>query len=74
MIVKGYEAGVPLSYAPKESQGEGKLSLETAWLRANWSAWFVYSDHFDENENPVPMPMAGTMVRRNSRPAPRLKV
>ena len=73
MVMKGYKAGMPL-YAPKESQGQGKLSLETAWLHANWNRWFVYTYELDENENPVPMPMAGTMVRRNSRPAPRLNV
>lgn len=74
MVLKGYKAGMPLFYAPKESQGEGKLSLETAWLHVHWDKWFVYSHLLDENENPVPMPMAGTMVRRNSRPAPRLKI
>ncbi|MDO6965452.1 Imm45 family immunity protein [Rhizobium alvei] len=74
MITKGYKAGMPLFYAPKESQGEGKLSLETSWLHANWNKWFVYNYELDENENPVPMPMTGTLVRRNSRPAPRLNV
>lgn len=73
MVMRGYQAGMPLFYAPKESQGRGKLSLETSWLHANWDKWFVYAYHLDENENPAPMPMAGTMVRRNSRPAPRLK-
>ena len=74
MIMRGYKAGMPFFYAPKESQGEGRLSLETAWLHANWSTWFVYEYELDENENPVPMPMTGVMVRRNSRPAPRLIV
>jgi hypothetical protein len=74
MIIQGYKAGMPMFHAPKESQGEGRLSLETAWLRANWSEWFVYTYELDENDNPVPMPMTGVMVKRNSRPAPRLKI
>jgi hypothetical protein len=74
MIMQGYKAGMPLFYAPKESQEEGRLSLETSWLHANWNKWFVYTYELDENENPVPMPMTGVMVRRNSRPAPRLIV
>lgn len=74
MVMRGYKAGMPFFYAPKESQGEGRLSLETSWLHANWNEWFAYTYELDENENPVPMPMTGAMVRRNSRPAPRLIV
>lgn len=74
MILKGYKAGMPLFYAPPESQGQDRLSLETSWLHANWDTWFVYNYHSDENGNPIPMAMDGTMIIRMSQPAPRLSV
>ncbi|ODT15728.1 MAG: hypothetical protein ABS57_12435 [Mesorhizobium sp. SCN 65-12] len=72
--LKGYKAVLPFLYFPKESQGEGKLSLETGWLFKNWNQWFVYSYHTDENDELIALPIEGTMIIRRSKPAPRLKV
>ncbi|MCO5150629.1 MULTISPECIES: Imm45 family immunity protein [unclassified Shinella] len=74
MMTKGYKAGMPWIYLPPESQGTNRLSLETAWLRENWDRWFCYRDFPDELDAPVPLPKDGVLVRRNSSPAPRLKV
>jgi hypothetical protein len=72
--LKGYNAGMPFCYFPKESQGINKRSLETRWLLENWNKWFVYSYHADENEVPIAIPLEGTLIVRRSRPAPRLKI
>ncbi|RAZ91359.1 hypothetical protein DPM33_08685 [Mesorhizobium hawassense] len=81
--LKGYKAGLPFLYFPKESQGSGKLSLETSWLLKNWDKWFVYSYHTDENEKLIALPLEGTLIalplegtliKRRSKPAPRLKI
>jgi hypothetical protein len=74
MVTKGYNAGMPWIYLPPESQGANRLSLETNWLRENWDKWFCYRDFSEEEGAPVPLPKDGVLVRRNSSPAPRLKV
>lgn len=73
MVTEGYKAGMPWVYLPPESQGRDRLSLETNWLIENWDKWFCWT-YEEEEGSPVPLPKDGVMVRRNSSPAPRLKV
>jgi hypothetical protein len=74
LILNGYKAGMPWQYMPPESQGDGRLSLETSWLIKNWNDIFCYVYHTDENETPVPVPLEGTLVIRQAAHAPDLKV
>jgi hypothetical protein len=72
----GYKAGLPYCYFPPESQGEDRLSLETAWLHENWGKWLGYEEWSNEREETifVPMPIEGTLVIRRSAPRPNLIV
>lgn len=70
----GYKAGLPYCYFPQESQGEGRLSLETAWLHRNWGDWLGYEEWCEETGGTVfrPMPIDQTLVIRRSTPRPKL--
>lgn len=74
LILRGYKAGLPWVYLPPESQGAGRLSLETAWLIANWKDWFCYAHHQDDTGRPVPLPLEGALVIRQAAHAPDLKL
>jgi len=70
----GYKAGLPYCYFPPESQGEGRLTLETAWLHRNWGQWLSYEEWSDEADDTVfrPMPIEETLIIRRSAPRPNL--
>lgn len=62
MVVSGEKAGLTLSIFPLASKGNGKRSLETAWLLRNWNDWFCYTYGADENGGLLPVPVEGTLV------------
>ncbi|MCO5158912.1 MAG: Imm45 family immunity protein [Aquamicrobium sp.] len=74
MILDGYKAGMPMLYFPRESQGQGKMSLETSWLIAHWDQWICYFDHMDEADSPVPLPIEETVVIRRPQHMPDLNI
>lgn len=74
LILDGYKAGMPMLYFPRESQGQGKMSLETSWLIAHWDQWICYFDHMDEAGSPIPLPIGETLVIRRPQHMPDLNI
>lgn len=70
----GYKAGMPMLHFPVESQGENRLSLESAWLIASWNDWICYFNHVDEDGSAIPLPVAETLVIRRPQHMPDLDV
>lgn len=73
LILHGYKAGMPLFYFPPESQGQGKLSVETSWLIRSWNDWFCYG-YTDEAGNAAVIPIENTLVIRQPQHMPDLIV
>ena len=70
LILHGYKAGMPLFYFPAESQGQGKLSVETSWLIRSWSKCFCYWYHTDDTGNASVVPIEDALVIRQPQHMP----
>lgn len=74
LILNGYKAGMPTFYLPPESQGEGKLTLESAWVIRHWDQWFCYWYQQDDAGAFLPLPIEQTIVTRQPQHMPDLNL